>query len=153
MSKIIFVYLSFAIILFSSCNSKGCYDSMEVQAEFGFYRSSDKAAVSVDSVTVWGVGSDSLLYNNEKLDHIALELDPKKGETQYVIQAKQMGHTFIDTLSLFHKNQPWFQSMECGCMVFSTLDSCKTKGSIIQSTVIVNPKINNNKTKNVELFL
>jgi len=153
MSKIIFASITFAIILFSSCNSKGCYDNMEVQVHCNFYRSSDKVAISVDSVSVWGVGSDSLICSNETLSQLALDLDPKKEETQYVIQAKQNGYTFNDTLSLFHKNQPWFQSMECGCMVFSTLDSCKTKGSIIQSTAIVNPKINNNQTENVNLFL
>lgn len=153
MSKKAFLFLSFVIILFSSCNSKGCYDNMEVKVYCNFYRLSDKVAVSVDSASVWGIGSDSLVYNNENLSQLALELNPKKEETQYVIQAVQNGHTYIDTLSLYHTNQPWFQSMECGCMVFSTLDSCKTTGSILQSTVIVNPKINNNQTENVIFYL
>jgi len=153
MSKKILLSLFIAGILFSSCNSTGCYENMDVLVYCNFYQLSDKAAVSVDSITVWGVGSDSLIYDNQTLSQIALELNPKSEKTQYVIQTVQKGYTFIDTLSLYHTNQPWFQSMNCGCRVNSTLDSCKTEGSIIQSTVIVNPKVNINQTKNVILYL
>jgi hypothetical protein len=153
MSKKILLPLFIAGILFSSCSSTGCYDNMNVLVYCNFYQFSDKAAVSVDSITVWGVGSDSLIYDNETLNQLALELNPKSEETQYVIQAVQNGYTSIDTLSLYYTNQPWFQSMDCGCRVNSTLDSCKTEGSIVQSTVIVNPKVNINQTKNVILYL
>ena len=153
MFKKIFGFLGFAVLLFSSCNSNGCYDEMDVRLYCGFYRLSDSTAVFIDSISVWGVGSDSLVYNKMNLNELALELNPNTQETQYVIQVKQSGNTFIDTLSLFHTNQPWFQSMECGCMVFSTLDSCKTTGSIFQSASILDSKIINHKTEHVLLNL
>ena len=115
------------------------------------YSLSLKEAVSIDSVTVWGVGSDSVIYNNETIEKLALELNPKASETQYVVQAVGSGHTYTDTISLYHTNQPWFQSMECGCMVFSTLDSIKTKGVIFQSAKILDSKIINVETEHVTL--
>lgn len=124
---------------------------MDVKVYCSLYSLSLKKAVSIDSVTVWGVGSDSLIYDKETVSQLALELNPKKTETQYVIQVKDSKYTFTDTISLYHTNQPWFQSMECGCMVFSTLDSIKTKGVIFQSAKILDSKIINVETEHVIL--
>lgn len=139
--------------MLSSCNSNGCYEVTEVKVYCDFYRLSDNKAVTIDSVSVWGVGSDSLFYNKKKLSELALDLNPNAQETQYVVQVIQNGHQFVDTLSIAHTNQPWFQSMECGCLVFSTLDTCLTTKSIFQSATILNPKIINKKSKHVILYL
>lgn len=140
-----------ALLLLSSCNSGGCYESTTVKMYGSFYSLDSKKALELDSITVWGVGSDSLIYDNATLSELALDLNPKAQETKYVIQAKAGGYLFTDTLSLKYTNQPWFQSMECGCMVFSTLESCETTGTIFQSVTILDPKIINQKKKHVIL--
>jgi hypothetical protein len=138
------------MVVLTSCNSGGCYDTMDVKVYCSFYSLDSLAAVSFDSVTVWGVGSDSMIYKKETLSELALELNPKAQETQYVFQAKS---GLKDTISFYHTNQPWFQSMDCGCMVFSTLDSCKTTGSIFNKATILDSKIINKKTEHVILNL
>jgi len=142
-----------ALLLLASCSSNGCYETTDVKVYCNFYSLDSAFAVKFDSVSVWGVGSDSLLYKDLSVNEIGLELNPKAQETRYVIQIKAKGSEFYfrDTISLYHTNQPWFQSMECGCMVFSTLDSCKTTGSIFQSATILDSSIINKKTEHVVL--
>jgi hypothetical protein len=148
--KISILLVPFSIMLLS-CNSTGCYDQTDVKVNCSFYSLDTKKAVSLDSVTVWGVGSDSIIYDNSTLSEIALELNPKSNETKYVFQAVAEGYTFRDTLTFKHTNKPWFQSMDCGCMVFSTLDTCLTTGSIFQSVTIVNHEVINYDTEHVVL--
>lgn len=151
MFKRIFILPALAVLFLTSCNSKGCYEKMDVKVYCSLYSLTLNKAVGIDSVSVWGAGSDSLVCDNDTVSELALELNPNLQKTQYVIQATQNGHIFTDTLSFYHKNKPWFESMECGCMVFSTLDSCKTTGTIFQSAVILDPDIINIKTKHVTL--
>ncbi|MDD4921203.1 MAG: DUF6452 family protein [Bacteroidales bacterium] len=153
MFKRIFGLSVMAALFLGSCNSKGCYETTEVKVYCSFYSLDSLRDVEIDSVTVWGVGSDSIICNNETVGELALELNPSAQETQYVVQAKAGGYTFTDTISLRHTNQPWFQNVECGCMVFSKLDTCLTTGSIFQSATILNPEIINKKTKHVVLNL
>lgn len=108
-------------------------------------------AVSIDSVSVWGVGSDSLVCSNKKISELALQLKPNADETKYVFKAVGGGHEFTDTITFKYERQPWFQSMDCGCMVFSTIDTCLTTGSIFKSATIVERKVDNKGNKNVIL--
>jgi len=140
-----------ALFLLTSCNSGGCYESTSVKVYCTLHSLLQNKDVKMDSISVWGAGSDSLVYNNESLSELELDLNPNAQETKYVVQIKTDGNLYKDTLSLKHTNQPWFQSMECGCMVFSTLDTCLTTGTIFQSANIVNHQVNNQQTENVVL--
>jgi len=141
-----------ALLLLASCNSTGCYEETEVKVRCSFYYLSESEAVSLDSISVWGVGSDSLVYDKETVSELALELNPSASETRYVVQAvASSGYTFIDTLTFLHTNRSWFESMDCDCMVFSTLDTCLTTGTIFQSATISNTDVTNYETTHVVL--
>jgi len=140
--KFCFLPVPFLMLLLS-CNNSGCYDETQVKVNSSFFSLEENKAVKLDSVTVWGVGSDSIIYKNATLEKMALELNPESNETKYVFQAVSDGYTFRDTLTFKHTNRPWFQSMDCGCMVFSTLDTCLTKGNIFQSVSILDHEVIN----------
>lgn len=110
-------------------------------------------AVQVDSMTVKGIGSDSILYLNKTLSGFELDLNPNTTQTQFLVRTQQNGFLFSDTLTLGHHNDPWFQSMECGCRVFSTLNSCSVSGVIFKSAVIADSAVINLKSEHVKLFL
>lgn len=131
-----FLFLLPLLLLLVSCNNQGCYEETDVTVNCSFFYIEENKAVGIDSVTVWGVGSDSLIYKNSSLKKMSLELNPLSDETKYVFQAVSEGYTFRDTITFKHSNRPWFQSMECGCMVFSTLDTCMTTGNIFRSVRI-----------------
>ena len=152
-----FTALLFAtVFLLSSCGSTGCYEDMSVKLHANFYTVNTKGvevAVQVDSMTVKGVGSDSILYKNKTLSGFVLDLNPNASETQFLVTTVQNGHLFVDTLTLVHQNKPWFQSMECGCRVFSTLSACRVAGVIFQSAVIKDSSVINLTAEHVRLIL
>jgi hypothetical protein len=149
-------FLLATVLLLSSCGSNGCYEDMSVKLHANFYSVNSKGkevAVQVDSMTVKGVGSDSILYKNKTLSGFVLDLNPNTTETQFLVTTVQNGYLFVDTLTFEHHNKPWFQSMECGCRVFSTLSACRVAGVIFQSAVIKDSSVINLTSENVRLIL
>jgi hypothetical protein len=144
------------VVLLLSCGSNGCYEDMSVKLYANFYTVNTKGvevAVQVDSMTVKGIGSDSILYKNKTLSGFELDLNPNASQTQFLVTALQNGYAFKDTLTLVHHNKPWFQSMECGCRVFSTLDACRVSGVIFKSVEITDSSVINLKSEHVRLIL
>lgn len=138
-----FLFFLPLLLLLFSCNNQGCYEETDVIVNCSFFYIEEDKAVSIDSVTVWGVGTDSLVYKNSTLKKMSLELNPLSEETKFVFQAVAEGYIFRDTITFKHSNKPWFQSMECGCMVFSTLDTCLTTGNIFRSVRIPEHEVKN----------
>lgn len=144
-----------ALLMFG-CSSNGCYEDMSVKLYANFYTVNNKGvevAVQVDSMTVKGVGSDSILYKDKTISSLVLDLKPHATETQFLVMASQDGYLFVDTLTLVHRNKPWFQSMECGCRVFSTLDACRVGGIIFKSASIADSAVTNKKSEHVRIIL
>jgi hypothetical protein len=144
------------VVLLLSCGSNGCYEDMSVKLYANFYTVNTKGvevAVQVDSMTVKGIGSDSILYKNKTLSGFELDLNPNASQTKFLVTAVQNGYAFKDTLTLVHHNKPWFQSMECGCRVFSTLDACRVSGVIFKSVEITDSSVINLKSEHVRLIL
>ena len=148
-------FLLFTALLLFGCNSKGCYESMNVRLKANFYLADTSAmvAVSVDSISVWGVGVDSALYKNSTAGSLKLILNPTSDTTQYVVRAIQNGHAFYDTITFIHSNQLKFESLECGSMVFSNLKSCSVKGVLFKSASITDSLVQNIDTEHVRLYL
>jgi hypothetical protein len=139
------------ILFMASCSTSGCYEKMAVKVRCGMVVDSTDEKVGIKNVTVWGVGSDSMIYNNKSVDLLELELNPNAEETAFVFKVVQDSVTFIDTITFSHTNTPWFQSVECGCLTKSSLDSVKTTGTIFKSATIIEPEITNLEIKNVDL--
>lgn len=146
-------FACFLLVLLAACQTKGCYEDTEVKLRCSFYWDDENAAVSIDSLSVWGVGSDSLLYSNKNLSLLELELNPNTTITRFVVQAVANKYLFYDTLTFIHTNRQWFESMDCDCMVYSTLDTCFTSGSIFTSATLLQPQVTNSKLVHVVLHL
>lgn len=145
-----------ATMLMPGCSNNGCYEDMSVKLYANFYTINNKGkevAVQMDSVTVKGIGSDSILYKNKTLSGFELDLNPNTTESQFLVTTQQEGYLFVDTLTLIHLNKPWFESMDCGCRVFSTLKACRVGGIIFQSATIADSSVINLKKEHVRLIL
>lgn len=150
--RLIPVYI-ILILFMASCSTSGCYEKMSVKVNCSMLDDSTNKEVGIKNVTVWGVGSDSMIYDNKSVDLLQLELNPNAEETAFVFKVVQKDVTFIDTITFSHTNTPWFQSAECGCLTKSSLNSVKTTGTIFKSATIIEPEITNLEIKNVVLNL
>ena len=70
MGKILSLTLStiIAIAALSSCGSSECFDNQSTLPLAGFYSMQTRTAITVDSLTVYGIGApgDSILVDNGK---------------------------------------------------------------------------------------
>lgn len=120
---------------------------VEMQVSF---RNKAMSKVSLDSVSIHGVGSDSVLYDNKKsVNHVALPLHKTKEVTQFVFS----NGTKADTLTLEHVNTENFISLECGCFVYHTLQNAYSCGTWIDSVAIITTEITTiNAAEHIQVF-
>jgi hypothetical protein len=139
---------------FVGCNSKGCYENMNVRFVAGFYfvQRGSATRVSMDSVTVKGVGMDSMIYDNKTLSGMTLYLNPTATSTQFQISVQDNGQIYTDTLTIHHNNHPSFESLECGYKVYYTLTSCSGLTTLADSVSIYNASVNNETKEHVKIY-
>lgn len=105
---------------------------------------------SIDSLTVYGVGSDSVLYNNNKsVSKISLPLRKNADSTQFVMTFNDK----TDMLTVRHRNTDYFVSLACGCFVYHTIDTIYAGRSVIDSVGMVEYEIANYENTNAVLYL
>lgn len=104
----------------------------------------------LDSVSVQGVGRDTLWMNNQKnVERLGLPLRVDTTCTEYVC-------TFNSTeeyLRIYHTNNPHFVSLACGCFMYYTIDSIACDGYAIDSIEVLNAQIENVSQDNVRLHI
>lgn len=105
------------------------------------FNGTERIALNWDSARVKGIGSDSVLVWDKQTDAIYLPMRADSGVTAYEI----MWHEMTDTLVMFSTYRLEFISMACGCMVPHTLDSVAYTTHFIDSLLILERDITNNK--------
>ena len=103
-----------------------------------------------DSVTVQGVGSDSVLYNNSyTVSRMLLPLHTDTNMTAYSI----LWHEEYDTLYIRHTNTMHFISMACGCAIYHLIDTAWVSGMQIDSIKIVNSAVEAVAQDNIRIYV
>ena len=148
------------ILAITSCvTDDQCHKDKYVKMQVGIYhvtyngttKTASSAYMNIDSITVKGIGVDSILYNKTKTIHsLTLPLNKFTGESKYEIIFNQT----IDTVTITHKNFDTYLSLECGCIKTHTLDTVLTTNHFIDSIHIsihdVNPSTS--AKENIKLY-
>ena len=104
---------------------------------------------SVDSITVQGVGADSILYKNaKKISQLNLNLKKMDNQTEYQLNINGIK----DTLTITHTNKTEFLSLECGCLTVYRIDSAFVTKHAINSVQIINHQVNTDNATNIRIF-
>ena len=104
---------------------------------------------SWDSITVQGVGSDSVLYNNAKsVKTLYLPLRPDTALTMYRLN----WHGEEDILYVRHDNTRRYVSMACGCIIYHTIDTVWSDGVWIDSVEIMNSAVESASQNNIRIY-
>lgn len=130
-----------------SCTSE-CYVSKESKLGISFLDSVSYKAKNITGLTVIGVGSDSVLYNNASLSAIYLPLHSNQANTNYkfILPTRVEGKTTPDTVLLHinHTPMPQLISEECGCAMFHIVNEANLLNNTYNFKLdIVNPNITN----------
>ena len=145
----------FAIILFASCTSanNNCYETFDIQAVVNFYKITGTRidALSIDSINVKGVGTDSILYKNRRsVNSIKLPLKKslEKSDTQCAFEI--IFNDVTDIVTINYTNKPYYVSLECGCEILPVIESITTTRNFIDSVEIVDKEVKLLNPKNAE---
>lgn len=144
-------------MLLASCQpDTGCRQETKVTAGVSVeWNKVDTMGVSTritqwDSVTVQGVGTDSILYSNARsINELRLPLRPDTSLTEYEIT----WHGMTERLRIYHDNDRRYISMACGCIIFHTLDTVVSDQIFIEKAEIVNAAVENYEQTNIHLTL
>jgi hypothetical protein len=142
MKRLTNIVLLFAILLTASCNNdEQCRKDRYVKMQVGTYhvtynpttKTRTAAYLTIDSMTVKGIGVDSILYNNvKKKNTITLPLNKLDSVSRFQITFNDV----TDTITILHTNYDTYLSLECGCIKTHTLDSVITTTHFLDSASI-----------------
>ena len=155
MNKVPYILL-IAVVLMACSGSKTCQIADDIALQIGFYSDSIDSAGNrveyvkpIDSITVQGIGSDSILYNNTKnATSISLPLHNTLTTTSYALIVNGMP----DTLTVNHQNNDFFVSMECGCFTYHVIEDVTETANLFDSVAYINFDIGRTQTENIRLF-
>ena len=153
-----YIYL-FALFFLSACTqTENCTQEKNVLMQVGFYKKTmdsttniySKSALTIDSIWVMGLGTDSLLYNKEtSIKSINIPLKKTIEQTDYIVRFNNT----TDTISIFHTNNDrYYLSLECGCVVAHSIDEIVSTGHFIDSVSIINRDINTTNAENIQIY-
>ena len=140
----------FAILIIAACSQdEACREKRDVNFKAGFFRFETTTAAAIDSLTVYGLGQDSLLYNNIKnLTKISLPLNNSDVQSIFVMKFNEL----YDTVFVLHTNTENFISYPCGTIITHKIDTVISTNHYIKGIKIQYHEINTTDVQHVQIF-
>jgi Family of unknown function (DUF6452) len=143
------VILSGLILFILSCTPESCFEETSALLKATFYKAGSNTPNTADTLTVYGIGNDSLIYDKAlKVSTIKLPLDASSRTSGFVIKINEITDTLIFTYSSY----PHLISKECGITFFYNLESYSVNGTKIDTIIFRNNKITNLNEENIRIF-
>ncbi|OJV37489.1 MAG: hypothetical protein BGO29_03320 [Bacteroidales bacterium 36-12] len=148
--KYTIAFLFFISVLYSSCTQDTtCRENKDVKLHADFINQSNNSKLTVDSVTVFGVGQDSLIYNNKKsVDKILIPLNNAAEDCSFVIIFDEIA----DTINVKYTNIEYFMSYSCGVIMAHEIDTVTFTDNYIKEIIIQNRIINPTDVKHIQIL-
>lgn len=160
MGKILITFILTIIgaSLITGCNSTGCLENQNSVPLAGFYTSSTKKAIAIDSISIGGVGapSDTLIIDNGLgVSQVYLPFRSSKESTSFYIHYNQEALDFDalnDTITFDYESIPYFVSEECGAMYFYSIKKVEYTRHIIDSVGLLDSMVKNTDIERIRIY-
>lgn len=166
------------LILAASCNESDCPLGSANELKFRFLSVEDSTVMTIDTVTVTAMGTDSVLVNKEiNASYITLPLNSTENETTYTFHFTRLvetiaeqpfvddegvehpaGSTVIvpvtvsDNVKVTYTSEKKFTSMDCGLIYTYVLTNGEYTGNMIKGMAITNLEIKESNEDNIYMF-
>lgn len=139
-----------AIIMFMlSCTAGSCFEETESYLKASFYNKTNLSAP--DSLTLYGLNTDSLIYNNTAgVQPALIPLNASKDSCTFIIIINGVA----DTIEFRYTSYPHLISKECGYTYYHLLDTALNKPGYhaIKKIYVSNKTITNLNVENIRIF-
>src|ERR1035437_8920572 len=126
--------LSGLIIILYSCAQASCFDETESYLKASLYNTSFAKILAPDSLTLYGMSRDSIIYN--KVADLTVALFPLNVTAQrssFVIKI----NAITDTIEFRYSSYPHLISKECGYTYYHHLDTLPIFPKHIIDTILI----------------
>lgn len=151
-TKIVLAYCLIALAIVVGCAEEDMLLSYQNTLQVGFYSTRTKADTVLTKVSVHGIGSDSLLYDEVTASELYLNLNMHSDTSAFVIRTQ----TLEDQIFVTYRRSLKPVSGSGGVTMEMRIDSVSHSGSsgFIDSVSIVNRGVKYNEGfENVQIFV
>jgi len=142
------IILPGTVLFLLSCKAGSCFEETESYLKASFYINTK--LTSPDSLTLYGLNNDSLIYY--KTASVQPALIPLNASTESSIFAIQINGV-TDTIEFRYSSYPHLISKECGYTFYHQLDTLpKFTKHIIKDIYTGNETITNLNVENIRIF-
>lgn len=146
------IYPIFIIfLLLASCTPEHCFEGTESVLKARFFDYVTKKELPPDSLTLFGLNTDSVIYDRmEKPQPALIPLNPSADSVAYLIRINGVS----DTMTVFYTSFYHFVSKECGFTFYHNLvkDSVTTTYNGIDSIIVNQGTIRPGNEDNLKIF-
>lgn len=149
--------IAVVMLLLPACDSDGCEGNQSSLPLAGFYSSQTQTAVTIDSITVYGIGviPDSAIIRNTMAGQVYLPFNLADSVSRFVLryeQAHLASAGITDTLTFAYERIPYFYSPECGAMYYFDITAYDVTHALIDSISIPSLRIDNTNQENIRIY-
>ena len=154
----IFLLAAILLVGFAACNDEGCEGNTSSMPLAGFYSSQTKKAITIDSLTVYGVGvpgDSAIIHNRSTVTQVYLPFDVDAASSRFVFRYEQKAFADLDitdTITVAYESRPYFHSKDCGAMYVFDIQSIETSHYLIDSVRVLTPTIDNTNSENIRIY-
>lgn len=154
---IAFIAVAALLVGAVACDSEGCEGNQSSLPLAGFYSSQTKSEVSVDSLTVYGMGvaGDSAIIRNTVAQQVYLPLNLEDTLTRFVFRYERsdlVAAGITDTITISYDKFPYFHSSDCGAMYNFNIHSYSATTNLIDSVRMPALLIDNANVENFQIY-
>ena len=146
----LFIIVPVIILLLLSCTVGSCFEETESYLKASFYDNTTKKLLPPDTLTLYGINRDSIIYNQKpKVQPALMPLNSSSQSCIFIIKIKGVA----DTIEFRYSSYPHFVSKECGYTFYHQLDTALVYSkNFIKGIYISNQTITNLNVENIRIF-
>lgn len=142
---------------FACGNDDGCEGNQSSLPLAGFYSSQTKSTISIDSLTIYGIGmpGDTTIVDTAAVSQTYLPFNIADTVSRFVFRYDQSGlaaYRLSDTISISYVASPYFHSEDCGAMYVFDINKYTATHNLIDSVVIPQLRIDNTDRENIQIY-
>ena len=124
---------------FACGSDDGCEGNQSSLPLAGFYSSQSKSQITIDSLTIYGIGmpGDTTIVDTATVSQTYLPLNIADN---------------VSTITVSYKSSPYFHSEDCGAMLVYDIDEYTTTHNLIDSVIIPTRHIDNTDRENIQIY-
>lgn len=141
--------LIFVVLNISCVENEQCREKTDIKLRAGILNFATNSSLTIDSLTVRAIDSDSLLFNNRRnIQNIILPLKKHDDLSIFVVRF----NATTDTISIYHTNRDFFISFACGIVITHYIDTILTTNHFIKEIKITERNVNTLPVQNIQIL-